>query len=172
VDGDERVQTRPPPAPDEQLLVLEGLEVRVGQLPVIVSIATAPPCRRPRRASRTGLTPPVEPVAAAGMTMVSWVEAPVPGLVVPAVLEPLLEVVPVDPGVPVVPDAPVVEPLMGVVDVDPVVPVGVVEAGVPLVPVAPVVDPAAGAPVVGVVAAPVADELAVDGDEPLAGTLT
>jgi hypothetical protein len=168
VDGDERVQTRPPPAPDEQLLVLEGLEVRVGQLPVIVSIATAPPCRRPRRARRIGLTPPVEPVAAAGTTVVSWVEAPVAGLVV-AVLEPLLEMVPVDPGVPVVPDAPAVEPLMGVVDVDPVVPVVVVEVGVALVPV---VDPVAEAPVVGVVVAPVADVLAVDGAEPLAGTLT
>jgi hypothetical protein len=73
----QRVQARPPPAPHEHLLVLERLEVGVGQLLVTVNTATAPECL-PRLPDLLGVVVADEPVEAAGRTVAdpSWVVAP------------------------------------------------------------------------------------------------
>jgi hypothetical protein len=68
VNGDQGVEPRARAAADEQLLVLERLQVRAGQLPVIVNTAIVPcPCGRDPAGSLDGS---IEPVEAAGTTVV------------------------------------------------------------------------------------------------------
>jgi hypothetical protein len=162
VDGDERVEARSPAPPDDQLLVLERLQVGAGQLLVIVNTATAPACL-PRLPDRIGVTPPVEPVEAAGTTVadgLAGVLVAVPDPDVPVVADaPLVPAFPVLGLVAGMPAVPVPEPAvpelpMPVPVVVPGMPVVVVEVDdpvLPVEPVLPVVDPVADVPVVVVV---------------------
>ncbi|MGI8715850.1 MAG: hypothetical protein ACR2NR_22240 [Solirubrobacteraceae bacterium] len=121
MDGDDAVQTRAPPAPDEQLLVVE----RLGQLPVLVYTATMPVC--------VGV--PTIPLA-----------APPPE---PVLTEPLLAPVAGCPELVPVPDAPVPVPVVPVLEPLPGVR-GVAPLPVPVVPGAPVVGWVSAGVVVGV----------------------
>jgi hypothetical protein len=177
VDGYQRVQPRSPPAPNEQLLVLEGLEVRAGQLLVIVNTATAPACLA-CLPSRVGEAPPVAPAEVAGTTVEVWVVdelVPVAGLVAGvALVAPLVGAAPA--GAPVVPvvalDPAVPAPFVAI---GPPTPVGVAEVVDPVVPVEPelpVVDPVAVAPVAGVDVVGFADVEPVEVVEPPAAEPT
>jgi hypothetical protein len=171
VHGDQRVQPRSRPPPDDEILVLEGFEVGDGQLLVIVRMAIAPVCRA-RLPTRTGLAPPAEPVDVAGTIVVAGVTVPVLGLVVPVV--PLVDGDPVV--VPVVPVVPVVAADAGGLDSDgvtavaPVAGVDVADPGVAVEPGVLVVG--AGIPAAGVDVVPLVEPGTVDGVEPVAGTLT
>jgi hypothetical protein len=75
VDGDQGVEPRARATTHEQLLVLERLQVRAGQLPVIVNTAIVP-CPWGRDAAGI-LDGSIEPVEAAGTTLVLPPLAPV-----------------------------------------------------------------------------------------------
>lgn len=97
--GNDAVQAGAPSAPDEQLLVVEPLEVGLGQLPVVVYTATVP--------DRMGdpvaplAAPPPEPALTDPPVAVAFVGTVPPPAVVPLPV-PLAPVVPEVPVVPLV----------------------------------------------------------------------
>jgi hypothetical protein len=154
------VQAGSPPAPHEQFLVLERLEVEARQLPVTVNTAIAPECL-PGLTVLVGAAAPDGLVEVAGMAAVadpSWVV--VTGVVpVPAVAA----------GVPVVPELPVAAPAVpvdvcaGVVDALAPGVVVVVVVVVPADPVGPAVVELPIGVTAPVAAADVVPEVAVVG---------